>query len=140
MAFLRLLFITCHLGQALAFLPSINSRPRTMHEPSQLQATSNQASATATTLLSLTLLAAPLLAPLSTVAHAAATDQGASSLSNSKIATGGASTLQSGRESTKTTTIMIIRRPNKYICQMFQVPFPSLEASTLTTAISAIGI
>ena len=100
MEFLRLLFITCHLGQALAFLPSINSRPRTMHEPSQLQATSNQASATATTLLSLTLLAAPLLAPLSTVAHAAATDQGASSLSNSKIATGGASTLQSGREST----------------------------------------
>jgi len=77
-----------------------------MHEPSQLQATSNQASATATTLLSLTLLAAPLLAPLSTVAHAAATDQGASSLSNSKIATGGASTLQSGR------TISITRGVN----------------------------
>lgn len=98
MAFLRLLFITCYLGQALAFVPSIIARPRTIHEPSQLQAASNQASAT--TLLSLTLIAAPILAPLSTVAHAAATDQGASSFSNSKIATGGASTLQSGRELT----------------------------------------
>ena len=98
MAFLRLLFITCYLGQALAFVPSTIARPRTIHEPSQLQAASNQASAT--TLLSLTLLAAPILAPLSTVAHAAATDQGASSFSNSKIATGGASTLQSGREFT----------------------------------------
>ncbi|KAL7514339.1 hypothetical protein ACHAXN_011595 [Cyclotella atomus] len=108
MSSLKWLFIAGLTGQALAFVPSSISRPATRHDPSPLTlSTSNQASsaAAATALLSLTLLTAPILAPVNSIAHADI-DQGASSFSNSKITTGGASTLQSGR------TISITRGVN----------------------------
>lgn len=88
------------LGQVSAFLPS--SIPRREASLTPLHASSNQA---ATALISLTLLTAPILSAVPDIAHAAV-DQGASSFSNSKITTGGASTLQSGR------TISITRGVN----------------------------
>ena len=107
--YLAFLFVGCLLGpsQVSAFLPSNISRPdpsRQTHSSVALQASSSQAGTAATALLSLTLLTAPILSPLPNVAHAV--DQGASSFSNSKITTGGASTLQSGR------TISITRGVN----------------------------
>lgn len=109
MTSLKCLFVTGLASQALAFAPSsILSRLPTRHEPSPLTlsaSASNQASSAATALLSLTLLTTPIIAPISSIAHAAV-DQGASSFSNSKITTGGASTLQSGR------TISITRGVN----------------------------
>ena len=60
--------------------------------------------AAATAALSIALLTAPLVTP---PAYAASGDTGASTAANSKITTGGASTLQSGRVSTQ--TYMIIR-------------------------------
>jgi len=62
------------------------------------------ATAAAAAVLSVGLLAAPLLMPYA--AHAAGDDSGASIAANSKITTGGASTLQSGR------TIAITRGVN----------------------------
>ena len=107
-SYLRCMLAACILVQALAFAPSTISRQAASakREPSSLtlHASSHSASA-ATALLSITLLTAPILAPINTISHAAV-DQGASSFSNSKITTGGASTLQSGR------TISITRGVN----------------------------
>ena len=104
-SFLRCM-LTAFLAVVSAFVPSSTSHPTSRHEPSSLtlQASPNNANA-ATALFSLTLLTAPILAPINTISYAV-TDQGASSFSNSKITTGGASTLQSGR------TISITRGVN----------------------------
>ena len=104
--FLAVSSIVCLLGQTAAFVPSTISRSIiSKHETSSptLHAATNQAATTATALLSITLLTLPILSPLPAQG---VTDQGASSFSNSKITTGGASTLQSGR------TISITRGVN----------------------------
>jgi uncharacterized protein YjbI with pentapeptide repeats len=101
-------------GGAAAFSPSgglpnlINSRSSQvvqLHASSSSNSSSQERfSAAATALLSFTLLTTPLLTPQS--AFAEDPSQGASLAANSKITTGGASTLQSGR------TIAITRGVN----------------------------
>ena len=94
-------------GSAAAFSPSGPSNHLNTRSTVQLQATSSsiqeRISVAATTLLSFTLLTTPLV---TTPQSAFAVDQGASLAANSKITTGGASTLQSGR------TIAITRGVN----------------------------
>ncbi len=102
--------VACCSG-ASAFSPSghhpINSSSRSQ----KLSASSSSSQTTiqehistaATTLLSITLITSPILTPQ--IVHAAE-DRGASVAANSKITTGGASTLQSGR------TIAITRGVN----------------------------
>lgn len=89
--------LACLLGGASAFSPSAPRRVPT--SPSQLRAASDplheRVGAAATALLSFGLLTTPLVVP----GPAFAADTGASTAANSKIATGGASTLQSGRVS-----------------------------------------
>mmetsp|Transcript_26347 Transcript_26347/g.43466 ORF Transcript_26347/g.43466 Transcript_26347/m.43466 type:complete len:242 (-) Transcript_26347:58-783(-) len=96
-------------GGAAAFSPSglsssnLNSRTRLeLHATSSIQ---DRFSAAATTLLSFTLLTTPLLTTPQS-AFAEDPSKGASVAANSKITTGGASTLQSGR------TIAITRGVN----------------------------
>ena len=88
--------------------PDINSSSRSLGSHQKLSASSQTTIqehiyAAATTLLSITLITSPILTPQ--IAHASE-DRGASVAANSKITTGGASTLQSGR------TIAITRGVN----------------------------
>lgn len=109
-------FIAAYCSGASAFSPSGRhpvNKSRSLVSHQKLSASSSSSSsqttiqehisAVATTLLSITLLTTPILTPQ--IVHAAE-DRGASVAANSKITTGGASTLQSGR------TIAITRGVN----------------------------
>ncbi|KAL7538113.1 hypothetical protein ACHAXR_008296 [Thalassiosira sp. AJA248-18] len=103
--FLPAIGTTCLLGGAAAFSPCAHPQGLARSSASQLHASNpiqDRIGAAATALLSFGLLTTPLVTP--SIVHAA--DTGASTASNSKITTGGASTLQSGR------TIAITRGVN----------------------------
>ena len=96
--------IACIAAGASAFSPQASRSPHTstqLHHHHQASSSNNSLQdhlgAAATAVLSFTLLTTPVVTLNPSPAHA--TDGGASTAANSKITTGGASTLQSGRVS-----------------------------------------
>mmetsp|Transcript_3941 Transcript_3941/g.6986 ORF Transcript_3941/g.6986 Transcript_3941/m.6986 type:complete len:245 (+) Transcript_3941:129-863(+) len=110
--FLPSIAIACLFESTSAFCPPTDtphSRGRTsseLHASSKSNPLADQIGAAATALLSIGLLATPLVLDASSAYAVGSGDTGASTAANSKITTGGASTLQSGR------TIAITRGVN----------------------------